>query len=196
MTQGAVEFLKVATGLQEPGSRQMSAGEMAARAAVGFGALMILIRLGRRRLMGRIGPFDLVVTLLLGSTMSRGITGNAPLLPVLAACAAIVAMHWTLAAVTARSPGLARWVEGDAVPIVRDGEPLAKPMRHHVISRQDVSEALRLEGKRLNLEDVKLASLERSGNISVIPRRPHDGPRVVEVRVAEGVQTVRVELAE
>jgi len=39
---------------------------------------------------------------------------------------------------------------------------------------------------------VKLAYLERNGGISVIPRKPE--PRVLEVAVEEGVQTVRIEV--
>ena len=43
------------------------------------------------------------------------------------------------------------------------------------------------------LEQVAEARLERSGELSVI--RAERKPRVVEVRVADGVQTVRLELA-
>jgi hypothetical protein len=39
---------------------------------------------------------------------------------------------------------------------------------------------------------VGLASLERSGDVSVIPAGR--GPRIVEVRVEAGVQTIRIEL--
>src|SRR5690606_294809 len=38
-----------------------------------------------------------------------------------------------------------------------------------------------------------LAYLERNGSISVIPRE--SGPRVVEISIADGVQTARIELS-
>ena len=50
-----------------------------------------------------------------------------------------------------------------------------------------------LRGKSISrLEEVAEARLERNGRLSVI-RAQHE-PKVVEIAVAEGVQTVRIEL--
>ena len=117
MWHSFAELFRVAVGLSEPGAMNITAAQMAARSAVGFVVLLILIRLGRRRLMGRIGPFDLVVTMILGSTLSRGMTANAPMLPVLAACATIIAMHWLISALAAHSQRLSRWIQGEAIDL-------------------------------------------------------------------------------
>jgi len=74
---------------------------------------------------------------------------------------------------------------------VRDGAPDREAMRRAHVSERDVWEDLRGKGVS-RLERVAEARLERSGRLSVIEARPE--PKVVEVKVAEGVQTVRIEL--
>jgi uncharacterized membrane protein YcaP (DUF421 family) len=64
-------------------------------------------------------------------------------------------------------------------------------MRHAHMSERDLWEDLRGEGVS-RLEQVSEARLERSGKLSVIKARAE--PKVVEIAVADGVQTVRVEL--
>ena len=161
-------FLSVSVGIYEPSAPKLTVAEMAGRAAFGFIFLLLLIRIGRRRMMGHIGPFDLVVTMILGSTLSRGITGNTPLQPVLAACATIIAMHWLISALSAYSPTLSRWIQGKPIELLHDGHPLRSQMHRHVIAEQDLLEALRLEGNSTDLSSVRQAILERSGNISII----------------------------
>ena len=62
-------------------------------------------------------------------------------------------------------------------------------MRRAHITEHDLEEDLRTEG--LDAETVKEARLERSGKVSVVKRGE---ARVVEVRVEDGVQVVRVEV--
>lgn len=64
-------------------------------------------------------------------------------------------------------------------------------MRKAELSDRDLYEALRQAGVE-SPEQVAMACIERSGKISVIRR--HE-PRVVDVRVDDGVQTVRIELS-
>jgi uncharacterized membrane protein YcaP (DUF421 family) len=168
MWQLVMDYFTVALGFREPGPRSLTPGEMAGRAAVGFLLLLGMVRIGRRRLMSRIGPFDLIVTMIVGSTLSRGITGNASFAGTLAACAAVILTHWAVAACACRWAWFGRWVEGRPVALVVGGRPLHARMRRHVISEQDLLESLRLEGRQTELSKIKVATLERSGNISVV----------------------------
>lgn len=192
MWHDLLQFLQAAVGWREPGAKGLTAAEMAARGAFGFIVLLAMIRIGRRRMMGRTGPFDLVVTLIIGSTLSRGITGNAPLLPTLAACAAIIAVHWTISATAARSAFLGRWIEGKPVELLRNGQLNRVALKQRAISEQDMQEALRLQAKRQDLSEVAVATLERSGTISMVAASPPSPPRVLEVHAEPGVQTVRI----
>ncbi len=60
--------------------------------------------------MGEATAFDLM----LGSIISRAITGNAPLVPALAATATLIALHSVLTAVACRWHGLGEMIKGRA----------------------------------------------------------------------------------
>jgi uncharacterized membrane protein YcaP (DUF421 family) len=60
------------------------------------------------------------------------------------------------------------------------------------MTRGDLDEELRTNGLQ-EVSSVAEARLERSGRVSVI--RATSQPRIVEVEVVAGVQTIRIELA-
>jgi uncharacterized membrane protein YcaP (DUF421 family) len=76
--------------------------------------------------------------------------------------------------------------------LVRDGEILEDALRASYISERDLRAALRSEARVDRPDEVKEARLERSGDISVLRRAR--APRVLEVAVEAGVQTVRIRL--
>lgn len=168
--------------------------EMALRAVCMYTGGFILIRLGKNRLLGRSTPFDIVLGVVIGSLLSRAINGGASLTLTLAAAVALIAFHSLVSWSTARSRRLERVVKGDAAVLLRDGEPLSQSMRRADITDADLDEALRLRRGVSGRADVAQAALERNGQISVV-KTTSRGPRVVDVRVAQGVQTVRIELA-
>ena len=184
------DLLRAALGLGLD-ARDIGAAQMALRAVAVYAAALAMVRLGKKRFMGRATAFDVILGIMLGSVVSRAITGNAPFGPALAAAAALLAAHWLLSALAFRWHGLGTALKGRPRLLVRAGEPDRAAMRRAHMSEHDLREALRAEGVS-RLEEVAEARLERSGRLSVIKARPE--PKVVEIAVAEGVQTVRVEL--
>jgi uncharacterized membrane protein YcaP (DUF421 family) len=67
-------------------------------------------------------------------------------------------------------PALDPLLEGTAVILMRDGQVLEDRLRRERVDRNDILEAARLQQGLENLDQVKLAVLERSGRISVVPR--------------------------
>jgi uncharacterized membrane protein YcaP (DUF421 family) len=53
--------------------RNLDTLQMVARAIVAFLAMLVLIRISRRRSFGQRSPFDAVVAVLLGATLSRAV---------------------------------------------------------------------------------------------------------------------------
>jgi uncharacterized membrane protein YcaP (DUF421 family) len=186
--------LRLALGLGLEG-KELTAAQMALRAAVVYAAVVLLVRLGKRRFMGRASAFDVILGIMLGSVASRGITGNAPLGPTLAAAAALLAMHWAASALAVRWHPFGEAVKGRPVVLVREGRIEEAAMRAAHLTERDLHEGLRRHGLT-SAERVAEARLERNGDISVVrAAAPAErAPRVAEVRVAEGVQTVRLEL--
>lgn len=169
----------------------ISVGEAALRALVTYAVVILALRAGAKRAMGKNTAFDLILAIMLGSVVSRGITGNAPIETALAAGVVLVALHWLLATVAFHWSRFGTVVKGRSRELVREGRVLDDAMRRSHISRLDLEEAMRHCGAE-DLDEVVTAYLERDGRISVIHDRKE--PRVVEVRVEEGVQTVRLEL--
>lgn len=156
-----------------------------------LGGLMLL-RVGDNRFIGKSTAFDIILGFILGSILSRGVNGSAALLPTLAAAAFLIFLHWLLAWTALRSRRFGLFVKGKPETLVRDGEILWDGMHRKVLSRGDLEETLRLHGKLDDVERVREARFERSGNISIL-EKPKE-PRIVEIRVQEGVQTVRLEI--
>jgi hypothetical protein len=62
--------------------------------------------------MGKAPAFDMMLGIMVGSIVSRAITGNAPLVPALAATATLIALHSVLTAFADRWHGLGEMIKG------------------------------------------------------------------------------------
>jgi uncharacterized membrane protein YcaP (DUF421 family) len=171
--------------------KEINVWQMALRAIVVYGVTLLIVRLGKKRFMGRATAFDVILGIMLGSIASRAVTGNTPFFPALAAAATLVAMHWLLTLIAVRWHGFGTVVKGHPRLLVKDGEIDWETMRRTHITEHDLEEDLR--GKSMSdVRQVAEARLERSGQVSILKAKRE--PKVVEIAVADGVQTVRLEL--
>src|SRR6187551_1793352 len=72
----------------------LAVGQVVARAVLVYIMGVAVIRVGKSRLIGRFTSLDVIVGFILGSLLSRGITGHASLSGTFVASAALVAAHW------------------------------------------------------------------------------------------------------
>ena len=187
---GIIDALNVALGLGLE-SRDIDVVQMGLRAAVVFIVTILMVRLSKERFMGRATAFDVILGIMIGSIVSRAVTGNSPFLPALAAAAVLLGMHWLFSGIALRWHGFGPLIKDEPRTLIRDGQVDEQAMRKSHMTEHDLWEDLR--GKSVSdLKQVAEARLERSGNPSVIKAKPN--PRVVEVRVRDGVQTVRVKI--
>jgi uncharacterized membrane protein YcaP (DUF421 family) len=154
----------------------------------------VILRIGGNRFLGQETAFDVVLGFVLGSTLSRAINGSSPLLIALVASAVLVGFHHLLAWATFRFRSLGYFFKGRSRTLVRDGEALPEELRRHRLSEGDLEESLRLSGRLDDRRKVKEARFERNGKISVVKKEEPREPRILEIRVEEGVQTVRIEI--
>jgi len=137
------------------------------RALVVFIYGMAIVRVAGRRVFGKWAALDIIVSVIVGSNLSRALTGQAALGGTLAATTVLMALHWFLAQAAARSPRLAGILEGTPIELGRGGSVDPATMRRHSVSRRDLDEALRRSGVE---EDGKTSRvvLEPSGKINVL----------------------------
>lgn len=185
-----MEFVNAALGLN---SEHLNAGQMALRTLIVYPVALAFVRIGDKRFLGKSTAFDVVVGIMFGSVMSRAITTSSEFLPIIVAAGLMLAIHWVVAVITFRSDNVGELVKGRERRLIVDGEIQWDQMAASHITERDLLGALRAEGQLRDVRRVAVAHLERSGDVSVIERT--GAPRVVSIDVAEGVQSVRIELS-
>lgn len=193
MMHEILEALRELIGLGVDGLNSI---QMALRALVIYITAILLVRLGQKRFMGKNTAFDVILGIILGSVLSRAITGNAPFVPTVVSGAVLVALHWLFSVVSFYWRPFGSVVKGRERLLVKDGEIQWRNMRRSHIGKHDLEMAIRNTGRAARFEDVAEAHFERSGNISIVPREREKKLRVIDVAVREGVQNVRIELVE
>ena len=147
-----------------------------ARAALIFVYGLALVRIAGRRIFGKWSALDIVVSIIIGSNLSRALTGSAQLGGTLAATTLLVGLHWVLARLVVASPGLSHIIEGKAIELARHGAPTPSVRERYAVSESDLNEALRQAGVD-DIAAARMVTLEPSGKITVLK---HDAPRASE----------------
>lgn len=143
--------------------------QMSLRAMLVFLFGLCIIRLFGRHAFGKQTPLDIVLAIVIGSNLSRTITGSARFFPTLVATFVLALCFWILSHLAARWRFFGRVVKGASVPLIEGGHLDRKRMLRSGISEPDIEEAARQAGLS-GLDDIKEARLERSGKISTLHR--------------------------
>jgi uncharacterized membrane protein YcaP (DUF421 family) len=190
------EVLSIMFNVIGVGHDDLTAWQIGLRAFIIYLIAILLVKFGEKRFMSKNTAFDMILGIILGSVLSRAITGNASFFNVIVAGVILVGIHYLFAFVSYYSDGFGSFIKGSPRILVKDGEIQWDNMRKSHISNQDLEMALYSNGKVTELSQVKVARFERSGDISVIPREKQKKISVVEITVHDGVQKVRLELSE
>ena len=162
-------FLETLLGLSvEP--KNLTFVQISLRGIIVFIAALAMVRLGHKRSLSHKTPFDAVLLVILASVLSRAINGSAAFLATLGGGVVLVLLHRLFAHLAYYSHGFGILVKGKPDIIVRDGECDFRMMRRNHISTHDLEEDLRLDAHLDDLSKVRLARVERSGNISFIKK--------------------------
>jgi uncharacterized membrane protein YcaP (DUF421 family) len=150
-------------------AQQLALWQVALRAVVTYAIMIVLVRMGKKRSLGRATAFDAILIIVIGSIAARGVTGNAPLFECLTAVLVLIALHWIISFVTRSYPAVGDLVKGRSTTLVRGGRLDKRALADAHMARDDLEEDLRQKGIE-HLDDVKEARLERSGKLSVIEK--------------------------
>jgi len=147
--------------------------EIVARASIIFAFLLLLTRGLKKRSLGDLAPFELLLLVMMGDLVQPGITQEDTSLTGAILAGSTIAL-WTsaLTYLTWRSRRIGRIIDGVPLLIVRDGVPIDRALKVERLPIDEVMESARQEGIE-SLSQVKLAILETSGRISFI--RNDDG---------------------
>jgi uncharacterized membrane protein YcaP (DUF421 family) len=172
----------------------LALGQVAMRAMAVYIIGLILVRVGKSRLISRASMIDVILGFLLGSLLSRGITGNASISSTAVASAALIAIHFIFTYWSCRSHRIGKLVKGNSRLLIENGAIDIHNLRRSHLSHEDLMEELRLNANCGDVSQVKEAYKERSGEVGVVLRK--HPTQVINVSVQSGVQTIRIELQE
>ncbi|CAH0066764.1 DUF421 domain-containing protein [Stenotrophomonas maltophilia] len=145
--------------------------EFILRAVVVYVVVLGMVRLGGKRALGQITPFDVLLIVLLGNAVQNALLGtDTSLGGGLLLAATLILLNYGVGWVSTRSRRIERLVEGEPVVIARDGRLFDAVLRREQVTRADFEAAMRQQGG-LGVKDVELALLEINGHITIIPRK-------------------------
>jgi uncharacterized membrane protein YcaP (DUF421 family) len=144
--------------------------QISLRGIIVFVATLIMVRLGHKRSLARKTAFDAVLIVILASVLSRAINGSSAFFATLGGGLVIVALHRLFASAAYHWHWFGFLIKGSPELIVRDGEMLRDVMRRNHVSEHDLEEDLRLDAQMEDASKVKIARVERSGDISFIKK--------------------------
>jgi uncharacterized membrane protein YcaP (DUF421 family) len=131
---------------------------------------LALVRIGDRRSLAQKTAFDAIFIVLMGSMLSRAINGTAPFFTTIAAAITLMIVHRIFAFGAHKSHAFGKLIKGQAITLVRNGEIDWERMKQNLVSKHDLDEDLHLAAKAEDVSVIKIARLERSGDISFIKK--------------------------
>ncbi|HEY1582230.1 MAG TPA: YetF domain-containing protein [Chthoniobacterales bacterium] len=149
---------------------QLDLEQVVLRALIIFGIALAFMRLGHKRSLARKTAFDTAFVVIFGAMLARAINGSGPFFPTIVAAGVLVLLHRLLGSLAEHSEKFENLIKGRPDELLRDGRVLAEKMRAHRISKEDLAEDMHLRG-HADTAAIALARLERSGEISFIPRQ-------------------------
>jgi uncharacterized membrane protein YcaP (DUF421 family) len=150
--------------------RDLTFLQISLRGAVVFVATLIMVRLGHKRSLARKTAFDAILIVILASVLSRAINGSAAFFPTLGGGLVLVMIHRLFALAAFHSHWFGCLIKGEPDLIVENGQVDQRNARRNHISMHDLQEDLRLDAETEDLDKIKVARVERSGDISFIKK--------------------------
>ncbi|HWE36992.1 MAG TPA: YetF domain-containing protein [Isosphaeraceae bacterium] len=146
--------------------------EVVVRGSLVYLALIVMMRLARKRAMGTVGMADLLMIVLIADAAQNAMAaGYRSVTDGVVLVATLLAWNQALDWLGDRSDLVRRLVRPPSLLLVRDGRMLRKNMRFEMISEEELRSVLRKQGID-DLGRVKEARMEPDGAISVVERAP------------------------
>lgn len=152
------------------GPKDLTFLQISLRGVIVFLATLLMVRLSSKRSLAEKTAFDVILIVILASVLSRAINGTAPFFASIGGGFILVLVHRSFNWFAFRSHAFGKIIKGSPDVVVENGKPIPKMMRRNHISAHDLEEDLRLDAKTDDISKVRIARVERSGDISFIKK--------------------------
>ena len=142
--------------------------DLALRAIIVFGLLLVVTRAVGRRELSTMEPFDLILLVVIGDLIQQGVTqSDYSLTGTLIVVSVIAVLTVFTSWVSFRVPRLRSVLEGEPIVLVEHGRVIERNLRRERMTHEELAAEARLQ-QVADLDDVRLAVLETSGRVSFI----------------------------
>jgi uncharacterized membrane protein YcaP (DUF421 family) len=148
--------------------KQLTFLQCSVRGVIVFAATLVMVRLSSKRSLAQKTAFDAALIVIIASVLARAINGSAPFFPTLGVGLVLVLLHRLVSLAAYYSHALGIVVKGAPAVLVKNGRLQHKNMLWNHISEHDLQEDMRLDAATEDLSKIKIARVERSGDISFI----------------------------
>jgi len=150
--------------------KDLNALQMSCRGIVVFLIALVLIRISGRRSFGVRGPLDNIITISLGAVLSRAIVGASAFLPVIIACAVIVALHRGVAWLIINHEAFAKLVQGEKILLYENGKFIEQNMKRAQLNHEDLMQGVRKSALTEDMSKISKVYIERNGEITAVKK--------------------------
>lgn len=153
--------------------------EVIIRTFVVYIFIIVAIRLFGKTELTQLSVFDLVFILLISNSVQNAMVGsNSSLLGGLMAACSLFILNFILKRISFKNPRFNKFLQGEPVMLVREGEIFKKHLERVKISESELLAAMREHGVS-DIKDVNLAILEVDGNISILTNNYQHNTKLV-----------------
>lgn len=135
--------------------------------------LLLIFRIAGRRQLSETSTFDLVLLLIIGETTQQAMVGSDDdsMMSAAVAIFSLVSLDMGITYLRKASPAFDHLLEGRSILLIHEGKIRQAALDAHSLDLEDLKEAARLSHGLTDMEDVRQATLERDGKISIVPWR-------------------------
>jgi uncharacterized membrane protein YcaP (DUF421 family) len=145
--------------------------QIVGRATVVFWMIFALTRGLKRRSLGDMAPFEMILLVVLGDIIQQGVMQqDYSVTGALLSLSSFGFWLTVMSFITWKSERARKIIEGTPIVLIADGKPIDKALAVEHMPLDEVMETARQQGVE-DLEKIKFAVLEISGKISIIQKQ-------------------------
>lgn len=146
--------------------------DLVLRAVALYLLIWLIFRFGGKRSFAEMTTFDFLLLLIVSEATQQALVGeDDSLTAAILVIVTLMSMQIATSLLKQRARRLEKVMDDVPIVIVKDGEPLRDRMKKERIDEEDVLTAARHQLGLERMDQIKYAVLERSGGISIIPRK-------------------------
>jgi uncharacterized membrane protein YcaP (DUF421 family) len=133
--------------------------------------LLVIFRVAGKRSLSQVTTFDLVLGLIISEALQQAMIDNDDSMTnSFVVVTTLVGLNVLMSSMKQRSDRVERLLEGAPVVVFEDGALLPRPMDKERVDEADILNAGRSQHGITSLDDVDYAVVERSGDVTVMPK--------------------------